>query len=379
MKKKQNGRYSPRAGISKILLKMKLITLFLLIAFAASSANSYSQVTKFSLRLIDVTVKDVFQQIEENSEFILLYNEKSVDLNRKLSVRVKDETIESVLEQVCKGTGNSWKVYDRQIVVLAANETETSSGIFKDNQNLEQQPQSKGITGSIKDSKGMPLPGVTVVVKGTTTGTVSGNDGNFSIQIPLDANTLLFSFVGMKSQEIELAGKNSVNVVMEEETLGIEEVVAVGYGTMKKAVITGATAHLSGENVVRQNRTDVLNALQGHLPGVSISQNSGMPGSGYNVVIRGMGTINSYNPLYVIDGVPGGNLSTINPADIESIDVLKDAASAAIYGSRAANGVILVTTRQGGEGKTVLSYNGYVGFQNVQKNRNWPMPNSIWS
>ncbi|HHV86392.1 MAG TPA: TonB-dependent receptor, partial [Petrimonas sp.] len=182
-----------------------------------------------------------------------------------------------------------------------------------------------------------------------------------------NGKTLVFSSIGFLTHEQPIGNTSAFNIVLREDQKLLDEVVVVGYGTMKKAVITGATAHVSGENVLRQNRTNVMAALQGQASGVNILQNSGMPGEDYKVIIRGMGTINSYSPLYVIDGVPGGSLSAINPSDIESIDVLKDAASAAIYGSRAANGVILITTRQGAEGKTVLSYDGYIGFQNVTK------------
>ena len=342
---------------SKLLMTMRLTVLALLIGVLQSYAvETYAQMTRLTLEAKNSTVKDVLNQIEEQSEFFFLYNSKLVDVNREVSLEVKDKKITEILDILFDGTNTTYKVVDRQIVLTTA---EMGSG-------LEAQ-QQKTVSGKVTNANGESLPGVTVVVKGTTSGTITNADGIYSISNVPENATLVFSFVGMLAQEEVIGDRTRINVSMVEESIGIEEVVAVGYGTMKKAVITGATAHLSGENVVRQNRTDVLSALQGDLPGVSISQNSGMPGSGYNVVIRGMGTINSYGPLYVIDGVPGGSLSAINPADIQSIDVLKDAASAAIYGSRAANGVILVTTRQGGEGKTVLSYNGYVGFQNVQK------------
>jgi hypothetical protein len=234
MKKKLNGRYTPRAGISKILLRMKLITIFLLVAFAATSANSYSQGTKFNLRLNDVTVKDVFQQIEENSEFILLYNEKSVDLNRKVNVRVKDETIESVLEQVFKGTGNSWKVYDRQIVIIPAGETGVPGNIKVLIDSNSQQPQTRIISGLVKDNKDQPLLGVAIIVKGTTIGTITDTGGQFSLNnVPANA-ILSFTFVGMKPQEVDIAGRTSISVVLEEDIFGIDEVVAIGYGTLSK-------------------------------------------------------------------------------------------------------------------------------------------------
>lgn len=231
--------------------------------------------------------------------------------------------------------------------------------------------QSRILTGSVVDGDNIPLPGVSVIVKGTTHGTVTDIDGNFSLNVENpNVNTLVFSSIGFITVEQPINNSSTFEIILTEDQKLLDEVVVVGYGTMKKAVVTGATVHVSGDNVMKQNRTNVMAALQGQMPGVNISQNSGMPGEGFNVVIRGMGTINSYSPLYVIDGIPGGNPSTINPSDIQSIDVLKDAASAAIYGSRAANGVILITTRQGAEGKTVISYDGYIGFQNVTKKPN---------
>lgn len=373
MKKKPSEWYSPRAGIAKIFLIMKLITFFLLVAFTATSANSYSQSAKFSLLMNDVTVKDVFQQIEEKSEFIFLYNEKSVDLNRRTSVRVKDDTVESVLEQIFKGTGNSWRIYDRQIVVLAKNETENSSGLKNRIEDATPQPQLREVTGSVKDTRGLPLPGVTVMIKGTSIGTITSADGSFSLRIPLNADILLFSFVGMKPQEVPVDGRTNFSISLEEETFGLDEVVAVGYGVQKKKLVTGATLQVKGENIEQLNTVSVLGALQSQSPGVYITQSSGQVGEGYNINIRGLGTTGSSTPLYVIDGVAGGSLNSLNPSDIESIDILKDAASAAIYGARAANGVVLVTTKRGKSGQLKVSYDGYYGVQNAITNGVTPL------
>ncbi|KAF0238604.1 MAG: hypothetical protein FD181_816 [Prolixibacteraceae bacterium] len=361
MKKKLNGRY-PRAGISKILMKMKLMTIFLLVAFAATSANSYSQVTKFNLRLKDVTVKDVFQQIEENSEFILLYNEKSVDLNRKVSVLVKkDDTIESVLEQVFNGTGNNWKIYDRQIVILAKNETETSAGIKLQVGSVTQQPQRREITGTVKDTRGVSLPGVSVVVKGTSTGTVTGNDGSFQLQVPFETRSLVFSFIGMKSQELSVIGITIVNVVLEEETFGIEEVVAIGYGTMKKVNLTGSISTIDADVLTATPQPTLAQAIMGRAPGVFIKNVNAQPGESkisYN--IRGFGT-----PLLIIDGFPASDndFRQLDPNDIEEFSILKDAASAAVYGARAGNGVILITTKRGKDSDATFSFTGNYSLQ----------------
>ncbi len=364
MKKKVNGRYSPREGIAKLLLMMKLLTIFFLVAFTATSANSYSQVTRFNLRMTDASVREVFGQIEEASEFILLYNEKSVDLNRKVTLRTKDDNIESVLEQVFRETGNTWKIYDRQIVILAKGETDVPAGLRSNTEIAAQEAQQKSISGRVRDAKGSPLPGVSVVVKGTMTGTVTGTDGTFSLDIPLDAGILVFSFVGMKSQEASVVGVSNVNVVLEEELMGIEEVVAIGYGTARKRDVTGAVGSVRSEAIMRTNPIQPAKALQGQVSGVNVKKINSRPGSDYTIDIRGLSSISfSSEPLIVIDGVIGGKLSTLNPSDIESMDVLKDASSAAIYGARGANGVIIITTKKGTEGKTKVTYEGYAGVK----------------
>ena len=224
-----------------------------------------------------------------------------------------------------------------------------------------------GVTGKIVDQSGEVLPGVTVVVKGTQIGTATDMDGNFSLPDAPRNGTLQVSFIGMKSQEIAINNRASIQIVMEDETVSLNEVVAIGYGIQRKKLVTGATVQVSGDALQKLNTVNVFTAMQSQTPGVSITQNSGQPGSGYNVYIRGMGTIGNWAPLYVIDGVAGGDISQLNPADIESMDVLKDAASAAIYGSRAANGVILVTTKQGKAGKIQISYDGSYGWQNVYR------------
>lgn len=223
----------------------------------------------------------------------------------------------------------------------------------------------KGVITSGAD--GLPLIGVNVVEKGTTNGTVTDFDGNFELTVSSNA-VLDISYIGFLSQEVKIvAGKTTYNVVLKEDSQALDEVVVVGYGVQKKKLVTGATVQVSGENLQKLNTTNALGALQSQSPGVNITQSSGQPGEGFKVVIRGLGTVGSAGPLYVIDGVAGGDINALNPSDIESIDVLKDAASAAIYGARAANGVILVTTKQGKAGKLQLSYDGYYGAQYLAK------------
>ena len=227
--------------------------------------------------------------------------------------------------------------------------------------------QQKTITGKVTDESGAPVPGTTIIVKGTTTGIVSDMDGNYSLSVPATAKTLVFSFVGMKSQEILVGTLTTISVKMLSESIGLEEVVAIGYGVQKKKLTTGATVQVSGDNLQKMSTTNALSALQSQSPGVEITQSSGQPGEGFKVTIRGLGTVGSSAPLYVIDGVAGGDINAFNTSDIESVDVLKDAASAAIYGARAANGVVLVTTKKGKAGKLQLSYDGYYGVQYATK------------
>lgn len=217
----------------------------------------------------------------------------------------------------------------------------------------------------ISSSDDLPIPGVNVVVKGTTNGTITDMDGNYSLNVE-PGSTLVFSFIGFESQELVYTGQ-PLNVTLVEESSDLDEVVVVGYGVQKKKLVTGATVQVKGDDIQKLNTTNALTALQSQTPGVQITQSSAQPGQSSKVYIRGMGTTGSADPLYVIDGVSGGSLDNVNPADIESIDVLKDAASAAIYGARAANGVILVTTKQGKEGKVQATYDGYVGWSNVYK------------
>ncbi|OFX30364.1 MAG: hypothetical protein A2W90_14410 [Bacteroidetes bacterium GWF2_42_66] len=223
--------------------------------------------------------------------------------------------------------------------------------------------QNKTVSGKVTDSSSAPLPGVSVVIKGTTNGTITDFNGNYSLpNVPNDV-TLVFSFVGMKMQEVKIAGKVTVNVKLEEETFGIEEVVAVGYGTMKKVDLTGSISQVSGEKLKNRPVTNALSALQGAASGVVVTRSTGQPGKeGYDVEIRGLSSVNGGKALILVDGAPG-DITTLNPNDIESVNVLKDAAAAAIYGARAAGGVILVTTKKGVSGDITIEYNGLFGGQ----------------
>lgn len=221
------------------------------------------------------------------------------------------------------------------------------------------------VSGTVTQaSDGEPLVGVSILIKGTSQGTTTDIDGNYTLKVDEGA-ILQFSYVGFTTREIKVTS-DRLDVALLEDTEVLDEVVVVGYGVQKKKLVTGATAQIKGDDIAKLNTTSPLQAMQGQLPGVSIASESGQPGSGMKVTIRGLGTIGNASPLYLIDGI-GGDISTLNPADIESIDVLKDAASAAIYGAQAANGVVLITTKQGKEGRAKVTFDGYYGWQSAPR------------
>ena len=227
--------------------------------------------------------------------------------------------------------------------------------------------QNLTVKGTITDgSNGDPVPFASVVVKGMTIWTTSDADGRYVIEAPANA-VFTVSCLGYKEAEIEVNGRAALDIVLYQDLDVLNEAVVIGYGVQQKKLLTGSTIQVKGDELAKLSTTSTLGALQSQSPGVSITQNSGQPGRGYKVNIRGIGTVGDSEPLYVIDGVAGGDINVLNPNDIESVDILKDAASAAIYGARAANGVVLVTTKQGKEGRVIVSYDGYYGGQYIAR------------
>jgi len=345
--------------LRKIWMTMKLTTfLFFLGVMQMMASEAYSQTTKMTLQLSDATVKEVLNRIEEKSEFFFLYNSKLVDVNRKVNVNVKDEKIDEILNSMFQETGVVYTVVDRQIVLT--NKTDQVGFMVQNGQQ-----QGKNITGKVTDSSGASLPGVSIVVKGTTTGVITGSNGEYSLLNIPENSTLQFSFVGMKMQEV-IVGKNAtINVALEEETVQINEVVAIGYGTIKKSDLTGAVASMQGSTLKTQGKSDITSSLQGKVAGVTIESAGGNPGSGTRILIRGVGTLGNSAPLYIVDGVPAANINNLSQVDIQSIEVLRDASAAAIYGTRAANGVVLVTTKSGKSGKSIVQASANYGIQTI--------------
>ena len=358
MKKKRNVMSSLKLGTNEILLKMKLFTLLMFAAFVSASASSYSQATKFNLNLKAVTVGDVFQKIEEKSEFVIIYNEKTIDINRKVDIEVNDEPVEKILDQIFNGDKDAYRILDRQIAIYPNEKKESPSNVNAESNSTQ---QKKEISGTVKDSKGIPLPGVSVVIKGTTSGTITDSDGKFKINVPSDAKTLVFSFVGMKTQEIILGNNSSFSLTLAEEAVGLDEVVAVGYGTQRKGNLTGSISAIKSDKLTIAPISSTSNALVGQLPGLIAKQSSGMPGSdAAELNIRGFG-----GALVIVDGIES-SLDNIDANQIESVSILKDGA-ASIYGARAGNGVILVTTKRGQSQKPTITLNSSSTLQGITK------------
>ncbi len=334
------------------------IALMLLMGLVVNvQASSYSESVKFDLKMNKVSLKEVFQTITDQSEFKFIYNNDVVNENQKVTLSTKDARVEEILDEILPQHKLDYKVIDRQVIVFPEENKAVVSPAAGQ--------QEKTISGTVTDEGGEPLPGVSVVVKGTTTGIVTDVDGSYTLEVPADAQTLVFSFVGMQTQEVTIGNQTNINVTLEAETIGLEEVIAVGYASQKKANIVGSVTSVSGEKIQSIPSADVTNAISGRMPGSVVIQESGEPGqNSARILVRGRTTLGgdaNTAPLVVVDGIPGRSLAEVDPMDIESISVLKDA-SAAIYGAQAANGVILVTTKQGATGKPRMNYQFYQGF-----------------
>ena len=338
--------------VQKILLTMRLTLFLLVLNILNAYSASYAQKTKLNLNIQNGQVKDVLAEIETQSEYFFMYDNNQVDVERKVNLEAKAENIDLVLQKLFDGTDVNFRVVNRQIVLFP----ETSNAAA---------PQAGGkVKGKVTDPTGATLPGVTVSVPGTTIGVITDLDGNYMLtNVPANA-ILRYSFVGMKVQEIAYAGKPVINVILDQETVGIEEVAVIGYGTVKKKDLTGAVASIGAADIVRTSPANATQALQGQVPGVVVLKGSNLPGQAFSIDIRGENTITGVTePLVVIDGVIGGRLRDINPADIQSIDILKDASSTAIYGSRGANGVVIITSKKGASGRPKVTIDSYRGIK----------------
>lgn len=373
MKKNDLQKDRLRLLLAKLLFIMRLVFFFICLSiFSAVATETYSQSTKLSLSLNDVTIGDVLRNIEDQSEFRFFYTEK-VSTEKKVSVDFRKTMINEVLDEIFKGTQISYRVVGRQIALFNSN---NSSEYF-------QIGQSREIKGKVTNMAGEPIPGATIAVKGSSNGTITGADGTYTLPKVGEGSVLVFTFVGMKTQEISSQGKLVIDVKLEEETIGIEEVIAIGYGTQKKRDMIGSIASLSYDDVKKTSPISVESSLQGMAAGVQVNSGAGIPGAPQQIKIRGVGSISSgTDPLWIVDGIPVVSgpidrsydgetsqsiLAMINPNDIESIQILKDAAATSIYGSRGSNGVILVTTKTGKKGQTKVDVDIKTGISDWAK------------
>lgn len=341
--------------LKRALFAMKLTTLiFLISTLSLMAGGSYSQNTRISLNMKNAAIKDVLLKIENSSEFFFVYNNQLVDVDRTVSINVNDKKISDILVDLFTGQQVEFQVADRKIVIAPTVVANSQA--------------SEKVSGKVTDSGGSPLPGVSIVVKGTTNGTISNTDGTYSIPNVPDNSVLTFSFVGMKTQDVAVAGKSIINVKLEEETVGIDEVVAIGYGVTKKSDLTGSVSMVTSADFEKQPIIRMEEALKGKVSGVQVQKPDGAPGSGMKIRIRGANSINGGNdPLYVVDGYIGADIVSLNPNEIASLTVLKDASSTAIYGSRGANGVVLITTKTAKSGDAKIQFDAFYSMDQISK------------
>ncbi|MCD6355109.1 MAG: SusC/RagA family TonB-linked outer membrane protein, partial [Prolixibacteraceae bacterium] len=336
---------------------MKLTILLLLVGLMQVSATVYSQTTKFNFRVENKQIVEVLKEIEESSNFRFFYIREQVNVERRVSVNANNATVEQILDELFKNKGIHHRVLEDNLVLLSPEKISSTSA--------KMITQQKSITGMVTDDTGQPLPGVTVLIKGTMQGTVTNVDGKYSItNIPENA-TLVFSFVGMKTQEIEVGNQSTINVSMAVDAIGLDEVIAIGYGSMKKSDLTGSVSQVTSEVITERQGVSLVQSLQGSTAGLNVGQVD-QAGESPSISIRGRTSISgSQSPLIVVDGVIfRGNLVDINPNDIQSVDILKDASSTAIYGSQATNGVMIITTKEGVvSDKPTITYTGRYTYQ----------------
>lgn len=342
--------------IMKITAVILLVSIFTIHAESTHSQNRTVNITKNNVNL-----NEIIEEIEKQTDYLFIYNDR-VDVKLKTSISAKDESIEEVLNTLLKNTKISYEVEGSHVILSKKEHADNLN-----NPVIAQ--QGKTITGTVIDTYGEPVIGANVVQKGTTNGTITDFDGQFSITVDNNA-VLQVSYIGYKPQEVTVGSQTSINIKLAEDTEALEEVVVIGYGVVKKKDLTGSVSQISSGSLKNLKVSHPTQAMAGQMAGVQVQQVAGAPGQAATIRVRGSGSISaSSSPLYVVDGYPLGeqNLNSINPSDIESIEVLKDASAAAIYGSRAANGVVLVTTKSGKQGKVSINLDMYYGLQNVTK------------
>lgn len=353
-----SGRYCFKNPRFKQIFRIMRISTFLLMVcvFCSYAGNAHSQNAKVSIRMNNVKLDKILNEIENQTDYLFIYNNQ-VDINKITSVKVKNEAVAQVLDRILSGTGINYELEGTYIIL--------TTEAIKD---LHAQQQAKTVTGTVTDVSGEPIIGANIRIKGTTTGTITDIDGNFSIKAE-PQSVIEVSYIGYLTQETVINNQKSIRFLLKEDTKTLDEVVVIGYGVQKKADLTGSVANINTEKLNTQSNANIGQALQGKIAGVDIVSQGGAPGSGTRIMVRGIGTLNNASPLYIVDGMYMNSIDHINPNDIASIDVLKDASSAAIYGSRAANGVIIVTTKEGSntEGKPIIDLSVNLGISTASK------------
>lgn len=352
-------------GLIFLIMRFSLLQMLLAVLFSglgvAAPGNSFGQTVLdevITLKVDNQKVKNILQQIEHAIDTKFTYNPQTIPVNEKVSLALENEKLSEVLDRLLSPFHVQYEVSGEYIILRKEGLKVSVDGIAPPDFSL------LSVRGEVTDEHGQPLPGVNVLIKGTTVGTTTDAKGVFVLDVPDENSTLIFSFIGYVPQEVVVGGKSIVNVSMVPDMQALDEVVVVGYGTVKKSDLTGAVGSVSNADIVSMAPIQSAGALQGQVAGVNVLKVNGKPGDDFSINIRGLNSIGKGNsPLVVIDGVMGGSLNALNPADIEKIDVLKDASATAIYGSRGANGVIIVTTRQGKTGRNVITYDGYVGVK----------------
>ncbi len=354
MKKKREVLHPYADEMRLNFRKMKLTTILLFIV-CVTFGNSFSQV-RLSVHFDKSDIREVLLTIEEKTDYVFLYKDQIFDFSQKISAAFNEAKFEDVLKDFCDQTNISYEIRNRQIILKSKE---------PDGLPTAQQPQKRTVTGRVTDTAGDPIPGVSVIVNGTSVGTITDSEGNFSLQVPGDVKALTFSFVGMKTLEVPAAGKTTFFIEMDEETVGVDEVVVIGYGIQKKVNLSGAVDVVTSEALVNRPVNNVVQALQGMAPNlnVTVGNEGGELGGKMSMNIRGIGSISGSggNPYILVDGIEQ-SIYNINPEDVESISVLKDAAASAIYGARAAFGVILITTKRGQTDGVTVNYSNSFSF-----------------
>lgn len=362
MKKKKIIGLKKTNYIKRVCLSAMMVFFSLLPSYAISA---YQEEMRLSVNLQDMTLGDVFSYIENHSEYIFIYHGTKINTGLRVNVHVKDMPIDKLLDQITRGLDISYLINNRQIIIRK-NESGSPHTSNPVSPVINQQKQVL-IQGTVVDNTGIPLIGVNILEKGTSNGATTDINGKFELNVSIGV-TLVASYIGYMNEEIKVTSQKALQIIMKDDLKKLDEVVVVGYGVQQKRDITGSIAAIKGDNLKNLPVAQLTNALQGLASGIDIVSDGGSPGSEPVIRVRGTGSMNASNPLVVIDGVPSGEISDVNPNDIETIEVLKDASSSAIYGTRAANGVIIITTKRGRkETKTNIELNAFAGIANISK------------